>query len=104
MSVISGRVSAVVGHFEISLTPRFRDCVKTREPAQLEGRHSNTEPRADRGPQPGSPAGVVDATGCQSQQSEEHTSELQSPCNLVCRLLLEKKKNTNALRLLLPNL
>src|SRR3989454_3850486 len=29
-------------------------------------------------------------------RSEEHTSELQSPCNLVCRLLLEKKKkNTN---------
>src|SRR2546426_7141667 len=28
-----------------------------------------------------------------SQRSEEHTSELQSPCNLVCRLLLEKKKN-----------
>src|SRR5256885_8490748 len=29
-------------------------------------------------------------TGC--PRSEEHTSELQSPCNLVCRLLLEKKK------------
>src|SRR5256885_2457056 len=28
-----------------------------------------------------------------SSRSEEHTSELQSPCNLVCRLLLEKKKN-----------
>src|SRR5256885_11454284 len=27
-----------------------------------------------------------------SGRSEEHTSELQSPCNLVCRLLLEKKK------------
>src|SRR5256885_11901996 len=27
-------------------------------------------------------------------RSEEHTSELQSPCNLVCRLLLEKKKKT----------
>src|SRR5256885_10750718 len=27
-------------------------------------------------------------------RSEEHTSELQSPCNLVCRLLLEKKKLT----------
>src|SRR2546426_7296779 len=27
------------------------------------------------------------------RRSEEHTSELQSPCNLVCRLLLEKKKN-----------
>src|SRR5256885_11501821 len=31
-------------------------------------------------------------------RSEEHTSELQSPCNLVCRLLLEKKKKN----LLLP--
>src|SRR5256885_7610827 len=28
----------------------------------------------------------------QFSRSEEHTSELQSPCNLVCRLLLEKKK------------
>src|SRR2546426_6378902 len=28
-------------------------------------------------------------------RSEEHTSELQSPCNLVCRLLLEKKKDYN---------
>src|SRR5256885_13043776 len=27
-----------------------------------------------------------------NDRSEEHTSELQSPCNLVCRLLLEKKK------------
>src|SRR5256885_4061541 len=32
--------------------------------------------------------------GADSKRSEEHTSELQSPCNLVCRLLLEKK-NTN---------
>src|SRR2546426_4422981 len=29
-------------------------------------------------------------------RSEEHTSELQSPCNLVCRLLLEKKKQTKS--------
>src|SRR5256885_8305187 len=29
---------------------------------------------------------------CTSTRSEEHTSELQSPCNIVCRLLLEKKK------------
>src|SRR2546426_6009480 len=28
---------------------------------------------------------------CRRSRSEEHTSELQSPCNLVCRLLLEKK-------------
>src|SRR5256885_13247289 len=31
-------------------------------------------------------------------RSEEHTSELQSPCNLVCRLLLEKKKQNPTLR------
>src|SRR5256885_9895848 len=31
-----------------------------------------------------------------STRSEEHTSELQSPCNLVCRLLLEKKKNQSS--------
>src|SRR2546426_2174706 len=32
------------------------------------------------------------AKGEDVRRSEEHTSELQSPCNLVCRLLLEKKK------------
>src|SRR5256885_7746495 len=32
------------------------------------------------------------------ERSEEHTSELQSPCNLVCRLLLEKKKYTHIRR------
>src|SRR5256885_8615452 len=31
-------------------------------------------------------------------RSEEHTSELQSPCNLVCRLLLEKKKHPTLCR------
>src|SRR3989454_9110854 len=35
------------------------------------------------------PADIKLAQEC---RSEEHTSELQSPCNLVCRLLLEKKK------------
>src|SRR2546426_4503200 len=35
----------------------------------------------------------VSASAC--TRSEEHTSELQSPCNLVCRLLLEKKKKKN---------
>src|SRR5256885_9698875 len=33
------------------------------------------------------------APGVPVHRSEEHTSELQSPCNLVCRLLLEKKKD-----------
>src|SRR5256885_7304426 len=34
-------------------------------------------------------------TRARNPRSEEHTSELQSPCNLVCRLLLEKKNNSN---------
>src|SRR5256885_11665292 len=41
------------------------------------------------------------------ERSEEHTSELQSPCNLVCRLLLEKKKmkvNVRAIPLSLTHL
>src|SRR5256885_9572101 len=53
-------------------------------------------PQGDRGPvdeyQPGRRGraqGPVERVG--PARSEEHTSELQSPCNLVCRLLLEKK-------------
>src|SRR5256885_14091217 len=51
---------------------------------------------------PASPAGRASRAGGPSSRrwktrsaarSEEHTSELQSPCNLVCRLLLVKKKN-----------
>src|SRR5260370_5673895 len=38
---------------------------------------------------------VMDSGGTDSPRSEEHTSELQSHLNLVCRLLLEKKKNKN---------
>src|SRR2546426_6525596 len=42
--------------------------------------------------------GHVGSAGCAHEhRSEEHTSELQSPCNLVCRLLLEKK-NTHLTR------
>src|ERR1039457_7599784 len=42
--------------------------------------------------------------GCRSvKRSEEHTSELQSPCNLVCRLLLEKKHTHERHSSWLPN-
>src|SRR2546426_240594 len=42
------------------------------------------------------PGAAIDSTAIAGKvRSEEHTSELQSPCNLVCRLLLEKKKKTN---------
>src|SRR5688500_19753835 len=39
--------------------------------------------------------GELDRLAAHRHRSEEHTSELQSPCNLVCRLLLEKKKKKN---------
>src|SRR5256885_4065005 len=47
---------------------------------------SRREPRLDEAHRDGLPRG-------HAARSEEHTSELQSPCNLVCRLLLEKKKH-----------
>src|SRR5256885_13161819 len=39
----------------------------------------------------GDPGARIDLYRGRQRRSEEHTSELQSPCNLVCRLLLEKK-------------
>src|SRR5256885_11503514 len=39
-------------------------------------------------------AGITGAHHHNQLRSEEHTSELQSPCNLVCRLLLEKKNSS----------
>src|SRR5256885_6757516 len=42
-----------------------------------------------------SPISTTNTAAGAAIRSEEHTSELQSPCNLVCRLLLEKKKAPN---------
>src|SRR2546426_9350188 len=53
------------------------------------GRHA-TEPAPD--------LLVCDGLIERRRRSEEHTSELQSPCNLVCRLLLEKKKKIKEAR------
>src|SRR6266516_5393022 len=44
-------------------------------------------------------AGRLRVAGCFAPRSEEHTSELQSPYDLVCRLLLEKKKTNFSLSL-----
>src|SRR2546426_1287815 len=41
---------------------------------------------------------TVNSATLHVDRSEEHTSELQSPCNLVCRLLLEKKKKNKTIR------
>src|SRR5689334_23984089 len=50
-------------------------------------------PRLDRDPADRLPVDVPDQPRRRSGRSEEHTSELQSQFHLVCRLLLEKKKN-----------
>src|SRR6266480_7906667 len=44
---------------------------------------------------PSTPREMAFSTSCTCWRSEEHTSELQSHVNLVCRLLLEKKKKKN---------
>src|SRR3712207_8915155 len=57
------------------------------------------ELRCLHAPLDGVPAGAAaSAVGGDLERSEEHTSELQSRQYLVCRLLLEKKKNTYAIR------
>src|SRR2546426_7566413 len=53
-------------------------------------------PRPPRHGARGAPPWSGIPTPAPAGRSEEHTSELQSPCNLVCRLLLEKKKKTLA--------
>src|SRR5260370_34139665 len=55
--------------------------------------HGSIKPICDSKNRSGSPAGRSGRWSICSR-SEEHTSELQSHLNLVCRLLLEKKKNT----------
>src|SRR5256885_8705449 len=83
-------------------SPSFK--IRTLKPETLPYiHHAAAQPRLHRihrrlelrGELLAAPAVVV---GQQHEQlatrSEEHTSELQSPCNLVCRLLLEKKKKT----------
>src|SRR5256885_10769169 len=67
-------------------TTLFRSVVVTAAGCKLDLTNPNspTPAGAKANPRAGSSRMVV--------RSEEHTSELQSPCNLVCRLLLEKKK------------
>src|SRR5256885_5695890 len=51
------------------------------------------KPAAAENPERRSKRAELGHRGVLARRSEEHTSELQSPCNLVCRLLLEKKRS-----------
>src|SRR2546426_8694377 len=66
----------------------------TREPSELDARRElAAEFRIDSLlERPPGPIVYLARDADERVRSEEHTSELQSPCNLVCRLLLEKKK------------
>src|SRR5256885_12083857 len=68
-----------------------RSCRPRRGRKRSRLRRSGREPNRGAGPQPPPESQAV--RGPERARSEEHTSELQSPCNLVCRLLLEKKNN-----------
>src|SRR5688500_20024698 len=73
-------------HVSPARSRRLNAKAEEREPALEQDRVAHTQRRRyDRWPQ-----GVG--------RSEEHTTELQSPCNLVCRLLLEKKKSKSSRR------
>src|SRR5258708_28571450 len=82
-------------------TTLFRSHVLLLDPLQLGGPRFEVQGQVDIGVLVAEPGGVVEL-GQQLQpagvhadrleRSEEHTSELQSPDHLVCRLLLEKKK------------
>src|SRR5690606_39805321 len=81
---ISGRLPASGRHLE-----------GTRLAPALPDRSANHDPRRFRPGKAGGRAGHG-PRAAQAPRSEEHTSELQSRENLVCRLLLEKKKKTKA--------
>src|SRR2546426_7310232 len=73
----------------LASVPPARPCQTTPNPLdgrQFLGRHG-------RGDRITAAHLEVSLASREIQRSEEHTSELQSPCNLVCRLLLEKKKH-----------
>src|SRR5256885_12792028 len=77
-------------------TTLFRSCTARWQA----GGGREQRPRARRaravGGSASRPAGACEP---RKGRSEEHTSELQSPCNLVCRLLLEKKKKNSTRQL-----
>src|SRR2546430_4819965 len=64
---------------------------RSREAAQRHARHARC--RSQTSPESPCCCRRGARSGPKSNRSEEHTSELQSQSNLVCRLLLEKKKN-----------
>src|SRR5256885_12446188 len=72
--------------------PRTTGCVMSSPASGSQGRHRNVAALRALRKNTALDDAPAQGAGSSPQRSEEHTSELQSPCNLVCRLLLEKKK------------
>src|SRR2546426_7022841 len=81
---------ALVGDPEISPEPPDERPAEPIRQAVVRQRAEDAAQHAARDRQPEAHLSL------RRERSEEHTSELQSPCNLVCRLLLEKKNPTPA--------
>src|SRR5256885_9743954 len=77
-------------------TTLFRSAENTRFAIALAGASALIKPESNE--ENGNPQKVWPKGADEGRRSEEPTSELQSPCNLVCRLLLEKKKTSTMLR------
>src|SRR5256885_12996917 len=73
---------------ERGITFKPEEAPLDRMPADI----ANAVKSAKRKPAEKRPPTWYKPSAAETQRSEEHTSELQSPCNLVCRLLLEKQK------------
>src|SRR5205807_8125906 len=84
-------ISSLSLHDALPIWPR-RHRESLRGPARIRRDHRGHHHQLAAIRSKGSQARRRTANRHQRRRSEEHTSELQSPCNLVCRLLLEKKK------------
>src|SRR5256885_14585043 len=98
----SARAWGCKGHQTVALIAEKHLTTEARQLVDKLLGENPIEPKLKRGCGNTTPDFMVDASTWPDDvrnerhngpRSEEHTSELQSPCNLVCRLLLEKKKN-----------
>src|SRR5258708_27128712 len=76
--------------YTLSLHDALPISLRSTNSSRLSFRSNYSDPNCIRTP-------GTQSSGCNSDRSEEHTSELQSPDHLVCRLLLEKKKRRKQL-------
>src|SRR5688500_20139167 len=93
-ALISSRLDAL-RYLHSFPTRRSSDLPISRSDRPSTSRRRTSSSRGVTGLTPASRGCAAPGSVAAMSRSEEHTSELQSPCNLVCRLLLEKKNTNN---------